>query len=276
MPENIDLKFEILDLVEEISAEDIADILTGTAEALKNIGDEQDDTVNNNWKIVNISMHSPLQVLYVPEDKTRKEIAHETRKEFYAILEFIEENREIPPGCTQKTIECIYKVILAIKRIRIAKNIRYDSRDIGTMVITPKFDEHIEYIVQLFKKEAYTEWTTLIGKLSEVGGKGPTGDESPYFNLYSKLFQKRVRCYFADEDFDKFHDYLQLNPIEVSIFGKVKFNIKGIPLSVTEITNHKILTPHEELSKTSEKCNIDITGGMNTLDYLHRVRYGEG
>lgn len=271
MANKTEFKLELLNHVDEISAEDLADVLTGTAETLNLIGIELsgDNTINHEWKIVNISMHSPFQASYIPVDKSQPEIAEATSREFFNIQKLIEEKAEFPPKFNDRIANSLHKTIRARKKI--SKGMRYASSNKQEFVSTERYDENIEILIRMINIEAYSEWTTLIGKLWEVGGKGITKNKHPHFNLYSKLYGKSIVCYFDEELFESIRADLQIDPIDVSISGKLHFNAKGVPLNVTEIMDYEKLPPINDI----KECVVDITGNLSAEEHLYRVRYGE-
>ncbi len=273
MSGNIQLPFELSEHPEKMSAEDIADILTGTTSALKYISQEISKTEGseNNWQVLNIGMKSPFQIIFTPSDTCSAELALETESEFFKDQYLISQKKtDLPDTFNREAIESLNKEYTAVKRI--GKTARFVNIDYEIKT-NLQLEKNLKELLKIYSKYEYFEWTTLTGKLQEVGGKSQTGRKHPYFNLRTSVYGKSVKCYFEDEEFEKFRANLELDPINVSVFGKVKFNNKGIPVNITQIKSWKIIKDIGNLLETKSDVEINITNGVNSVDHIDQVRH---
>ncbi len=271
MAENIQFTFELSEHPEKMSAEDISDILLGTTSALKYISQEISKSGDGvfDWQILNIGMNKPFHAIFSPSDTCPIEIASKAERKFFQGQKLLSQKKELPESFNRDAIESLYRVYSARKRTGKLSRFINKSYEIKSNV---DLEKNLEDLLQSLTKYEHFEWTTLTGKLQEVGGK-PQISKNPYFNLKTNIFGTTVKCYFCDEKFREFRDYLELNPLEISVFGKVKFNDKGQPVDISEIQSYKIIPKIDSLIKSRSDIDINLTNGIDSVDYINQVRH---
>ncbi len=273
MEKEIQLAFELFEHPKKMSAEDISEILIGTADALKFISQEitrsQDEL--NNWKVLYLSMNSPFHAVFSPSEQCPLDTSLEARSIFFSGQELISKSHKIPEAFSKDAIESLNRVYAARKRTGKSARFMYDEYE---LVSNTTLENNLSVLLQSLTSFEHYEWTTLTGKLQELSGKTQSGKKNPYFTLKPNLFSASVKCYFDDDenDFQKIHDNLKLNPIDISVFGKVKFNVKGQPLQVTEIKSYRIIPKVDSILKKRSEIDLNLTNGVNSVDYIKQVR----
>ncbi len=271
MNANSEIRIETFGHTAEMSAQDISDILLGVTDALRYLSSEIDKDMNDDEWIINyLSMQSPLLacVIYKSDNK----IGCETRKDFFQGLECIQSGKELPIFFNKKILQSIKKVCNVGQKIN--GQIKISSGEYCCVISTKEFAANLESILKKLERTFHYEWTTLIGQLQDVDSKDKKSDHEPCLYLYSKLYNNTIICYFNGKMFEEIRDNLQFNPIDVSIFGKVKFDKYNQPVEIVEITQYKILKPKVKFSEIKPHGILDLTGSVDSVDYIQQVRQG--
>lgn len=275
------LTIELLKHTQEVSASDIAEVILGTADTLKEISNEisNDEGLINDWKVTKITMESPFKSSFVMFDKSRENIALETGKRFILGQRIIEESGKAPEYFNEKITKNLIRIHEAKRKIsgNGSAIIRFTYPGVGDITSSNKLDENLIQVYSLYTRGKYSEWTSLRGMLDTVGGKSAhkrKGKKGPCFNLYVKLYNKDIPCFFNELQFEQIRNLLEIEPVYLSVYGKVKFNAKGQPLAVEEVEHYrKLLKPVKE-KNIDDIRGLNITNGEDTSEYIQRVRYG--
>ena len=138
--------------------------------------------------------------------------------------------------------------------------IRFAAPDIGEVMATQQIAVNAD---EVRSKQRRFEITSFRGRLERVS----LHDERT-FVIYDILTDEPIDCTFSEEDIPKVAENLGRR---VSVHGKACFE-QGKPVSI-EIAEFRGLS--DDILDMSKTEGVDITGGMDSADYVRALRNGE-
>ncbi len=261
------LKLELIGHSEELDTNVLIDLIEGTIKTLKNI-DKNTYNTDVDWKIKTIIMHSPLELTLTPSGNTEKSC--DILNNFFEANNRFNENFELPEYLDQDGLEGLRQSYRGIETDQDVY-IRTSSKDIGESTAKKETLENVEKAIKVYSEGKYETWTTLKGKLESLSAKSATGRKGPNFSIYLGLYKKEIPCFISEEKFQSIHKDLTIDPIDVKIYGKVRFNTKGIPLQVLEVKEYQKIEKHFSVDELKD---INITNGFGSASHIQSVRYG--
>lgn len=125
------------------------------------------------------------------------------------------------------------------------------SRDIG---------ERVDRIVGA----GYSALGSLEGELGAIKTHG-----KPYLTIWESVSGLPIRCTFPLSRVGEIKDLLQRR---VRVLGRINYFRNGRPRNITEFRDIQDLTPDPQLPRARFGSIPDITGGMDSAEYLKIIR----
>jgi hypothetical protein len=223
----------------------------------KNI--EQTPVPDITWVITKIQMASPLTVTFAGRSRKRS-LANSVIRDYVLGTQQIQEKGELPRHFAASDIDLMSKMVGVLNDD--IHSLSIGSPRQGKVQLT----RHLAVNVQRIQRHLYHyEYTFFRGRLNDI----LTSHGAHEFVIRDLLTDKSITCIFPPEEHEKVGTLL-LKRVEVH--GKAKFTRKGEPISI-EVADFDAL-PETSL-KISEAAGIDITGGMDAVDYVRKIRNGE-
>ena len=141
-----------------------------------------------------------------------------------------------------------------------------DDASLSTLVATIRSD--IPEKVNPILRGGYTEPGTLEGNLEVINLH-----RIPTFTIWEQISGVPVRCTFPN-DWNwkqRIRDLLE-KPVQVE--GQVQYFSNGLPRSITRIEKVVDVTPDPSLPQATYGAIPDITGDLDTMEYLRKMRGG--
>lgn len=133
--------------------------------------------------------------------------------------------------------------------------------------LTNKFTENVETMSGQISR-GHDETTTFEGRISQLdvpdGGK-------PDFRIMNRRTGKKIKCQFDPSMFTEVKNCI---PGRVRVYGLAHYNAIGEPVSI-EVFQFNRLRDRTELPQLEDLHNINITNGVDSANYVGRLRDGE-
>ena len=110
------------------------------------------------------------------------------------------------------------------------------------------------------------EWASFRGVLENIltrGGKN-------IFQIFDSLTDEEIQCHFTDEDIPQVGTLIQKR---VLVYGRVRYDRVGRPVHIEVEKFEGILD--DDVGKISEAPATNIAGGVDSVDYVRKIRNGE-
>lgn len=242
--------------------------ISGITDALSIIGNDlaESDELDTGWVI----MQSPFQIGFSSRETQSKEFGEKVINKTMSLYDWLEHHPDLPEGYSRDIVEPLQS-ISAILNNGISQ---YKLKTAGRkeIISSDQLKENINKVVDLYTKESYTAFTTLKGKMQELTAKSSKG--KPRFSLFVRLYKKKVNCVFDEDQFDDIKRLLEVNPVDIIVNGKAKYNAKGEPLSI-EVKEYKKISDSDKIIQLDDLYEPDLTGNLDTSEHLFKVRNGE-
>ena len=144
----------------------------------------------------------------------------------------------------------------------------YVDNDVVDRIPVATIRRDISSKVKPILGSGYSETGFLEGTLEAINLHG-----SPTFTIWEQITGVPVRCVFPnDEGWKRQVQSLLEKPILIG--GQVNYFGNGLPRSVSRIENLADVTPDSSLPLEAYGSIPDLTGGMDTIEYLRTIRGG--
>ncbi len=228
-------------------------ILDGIA---RDLTPDQRDRIE--WRIVSVSMNSPLTMVIEGQSEEATEVTHTAIHAYTSGLRAIEESSSFaPPHFTLPRLD-------AARRIANVLNdgigaVTFYEEDTPPVTPTQQFTANVSKLIP----QEYAEEGSLEGTLEMI-----TIHKQRVFAVYDRFTGKRVECRFTDENLTVARDALGHR---VTIYGRIRFTREGDPKSVI-VQEIEVMPSQSELPQFSDLEGLDITGGVDPAEYVRRLR----
>jgi hypothetical protein len=217
----------------------------------------RDENEPVDWEVVRIALGDPVQLTF------RSESANGSISQRMGRLHSIQNKRlpKIMPRLTDDDIDGTVELASVLDEG--FKSFQISSIDEPTVNLTPSLVERVEEIA---KKTArfYYEYTTVRGTLYELTAV----IDGPHRFRIERLDGDKIPCNFTP---DKFAEVKEAIKSRVEIHGRAKCSGSGEIKSI-EVRDFRVL--RDNPVKFSEMPGIDITGGLDTVEHIERIRGG--
>lgn len=219
-------------------------------------GHDPDASVD--WEVVKVRLARSVSLTF------RSESANGTISERMRNLSRLQRKRmpDVAPRLTDEDIEGTKELASVIGRG--FASMKISSPGDPTVKVTPVLVERVEAIARTVRATWY-EWTELRGTIDQIT-VSPTAAR---FRLRHQITNAEIGCDFNLELLESVKDALSHR---VEVYGKVRYNRADQPKSMIVKTIRK-LPDRSPPFKTVPA--VDITSGMDSADYVERVRGGE-
>jgi hypothetical protein len=265
-----ELTIKLSDPDGRVSVEALTEGLENALAALRSL--ENDFTVTGisvRWKVVHVSMRSPLKVRIAPfvqneAGKSNPAIGRKISRAFMNGIATLEKatNRpqSLPPHFSEETVRAVQKMVKSAEKDGTKVTLISDKSEVALTDAAIKNSNEM-----ISKVRRYTDVSTIEGMLEAVNAHGKTK-----ILVWDILTRKPIECIVNQ---DKLNEYLQLFNKRVSVTGKVEYR-NDVPKIVTEIETIKQLPGWDDLVLLEDMQPIDISGDQSPEDYVRRMRDG--
>lgn len=227
----------------------------------RELGDDLDSPIT--WNITRTQKNSPLEITLAPSSRKRPYLGKRVVREYVQGIRVIENSSTCPESFSDKAIDSAKKMVSVLQDG--VKAVRFVAPDVGEARATL----HLAANVDVLRSKMYRyETTTFRGILEDVR----THDEANVFEMYDPLTSQKITCHFKAGCEKAVGELLTRR---VFVYGRAKFDRKDNPMSIEVEQFRGIREPHE-LPKISETPPVDITGGVDSVEYVRRIRSGDG
>ena len=169
---------------------------------------------------------------------------------------------ETPPFFSVKAMQKARKLVTELEDG--ADSIAFSGPDGETVEPTKLLAANVKSIL---KRTFYVTQTALEGRLETVDVHGKFS-----FAIYDTLNNHRTKCLFSEGMFDQVASSLRRR---VAVAGEAKFNRRtGRSVSIRAESLRR-LGETSDLPKFKHGDYIDITGGIDSAEYIRRIRDAE-
>jgi hypothetical protein len=211
------------------------------------------------WEVVEASLNSPLTMTIVGEPLRSDEFSGGVASACLDNLDRLERGVEPHPYFPETAME-MAKHLASVRNDGVS-SVVFSSPDRAPFEPTQHLSANVEAIL---RRRYLFETTTLEGTLEAISVHGKYT-----FEIYDVLTGFGVKCEFDEGLFDAAVSALRHR---VAVTGVAKFNRTGRPMSMKVESMVRLRKP-EELPKFRE--GIDITGGIDSAEYVRRMRDAE-
>lgn len=145
------------------------------------------------------------------------------------------------------------------------------SRGAKTVKVNNALVSRVEALAKTPKPPQRTEWTTLEGVMDQVTVEADT--DKSQFRINHPLTGAEIPCTFDQAEVD-LEDVKSALPHRVAIYGRARLDRGGKVVSI-EVVRLRQLPDANSFPSIASIPKTNITGGMESSDYVERVRGGE-
>ena len=235
-------------------------VLRGLAGAL----DQEGDTAVVNWAITNVTMRSPLTLTISGHTKRRPAFANRVIREYIGGFRSMQLPKKqcLPRNFHDKELDSVQNIVGVLNAG--INTIAFESPEYGKVTPTMHLTANIQ---RLRQRGYYSEFTTFCGKLFDIR----TSDGLHEFIIQDEATSRKITCVFPPNEVDRVGNGFLQKRIEV--YGKARFSDKGIPISIEISDFEKTTAP--KYPRISAAPPMRITGGIDPVDYVRKIRNGE-
>lgn len=252
-----------------VSADALIEALESTLKILRGVARSINPSRPIRWEVVHASTKSPLTIKLAPkaiEPRYMKSAARsggrilkETNKGF----RLISKDAEIPRFFDDEALSGAKELGELAMREQIPLEIHTPNED--PIIATPELVENVKQAVS--KTKTLYEEGVIEGRLEVI-----STHERDSFIVWEVLTGIKVECFpTSQEQFAKLPAFLRKR---VAVHGKIKCRIdKPVSVQVDEV---QPLRDQHELPQPKDIGKVDITGGLDSDEYVRRLRNGDG
>lgn len=227
----------------------------------------EDDASVMEWEISNVSMNSPLTMTLHPNtSKQRNDNSAVVIRTFLRGLSSVEKSATVPFNFSEEALKSTRKLVSLLNNgvARMEFSAVGEEKVAPTLHAAANIDEIIsKQPVSLF------EMTTIGGQLDVIDAHKGTK-----FIIYDFLTNSRVPCIVSDDQLELAKSALRKR---VEVTGRAKMTHAGKPI-LLHVESIRLLRDQANLPKPTDfkgAGRIDITGGVDSADYIREMRDAE-
>ena len=220
---------------------------------------EADDAT---WLITKATTNSPLCMTITARSKKKPRVVKRAVKTFVRGIHAIEHGAEPPPEFSYKDLESAKRMVSVLADG--VKGLSFTDSD--GEVAQPTL--HLAANVQSIQDTLYHyEWASFRGVLENITTHG----DSNVFSIFDSLTDHEIPCHFSDEDTARVGSMIKKR---INVYGRTRFDRSGLPIHI-DVEEFHTVCGDEDLIKISEAPPTNITGGMDSVEYVRRIRDGK-
>lgn len=206
------------------------------------------------WSILSMRMESPGTLVAAGElDEKNLLTDYDPTDVFIDGVRILEEGKSRPDYFSDESLEAAKELVGLLSRD--VTRLTFSNKT-GNVSPTQRLAASVDALVL---PTDYEDWGTLEGELLDVALHG-----RPAFRMYDSLTGRGIACQFENHQLDKVKDAL---PHAVAVYGKVRYNRLGEPVTIDVESFEKITEP-----STTAVIPVNITNGMDAAEYVRRFR----
>jgi hypothetical protein len=213
------------------------------------------------WVVTSVTYNSPLMLRVIGRKKVDAPFPGRVVDAYLRTLSELESGVE-PEGLSEASMTRALNLTRSIARDGIA-SMQFSAPNLPPVTPTARLAENVENII---KRRYYHEDAVIEGRLQTISVRG-----EPHFFIYDVLNDRKTRCTFREGLIFK---AMKAIGKRVAVEGRVRYAREGWPLSV-EVEDVRELREATDLPQFAEGEGIDITGGIESAEYVRRLRDAE-
>lgn len=211
------------------------------------------------WEITSVAMNSPLTITLTGHSP-RRNLASKTVDSYVNGINAIQRNPEQPPFFADKDLEQASKIVSVLHDG--VKSLKFRSDDYEANV-----SKTLTLNIQRIRRNIghHSEYASFRGRLNDIR----TSFGMRECIVRDFLTNNEIKCTYPEGE-DQRIARLLLKRVEVSGFAKLTDKGELLSLAIADV--HELPSAKRKVSETP---GIDITGGMDAVDYIRKIRDGE-
>lgn len=242
-----------------IPTADLMTFVNHFAGILKSIADHIQSDAKIEWAITAAKMSSPLTLTLTAASRNPR-VPRIVAKDSIEGLTLIEKKCQMPDSMSDQDLISAINMVGVLDRG--VKSIVISSPEFGEVRPTQHLKANAISIQQLYK-ECHS---SLCGTLDTIHIHGDRHD----FEIFDVLTDRPVKCFFDPDQIEKAGALVSKRVI---VYGRVRYSVKGVPLAIYVSDFDPI--PDADMIDIFAAPGIDITSGMDAVEYVRKIRNGE-
>jgi len=230
------------------------------------------------WRIADIGQNSPINATLVGDSLSAKNgkaflDAIGTIGTFVSGVEHLDRKNTCPPGFNQAALESTSRLQRATAKGVAEIKFKTSRR---TVVATKNSGANAQYAMKRLEQKRvkgtgrYTEYSTIEGEIIQLSALSGSDDT---ISIVDDLTGVRTKCYFHGMQLER--EARSAWKRRVSVTGKVTFDKGTGEPKRMDVEEIKILRDRSELPQMQDLLGIDITGGIESSEYIRGIRDAE-
>jgi hypothetical protein len=242
-----DLTIKVSESDGPVTVDSLSATITQMMTALQGIDAE------GSWEVISLTMHSPLKLVVRKPPADARVLSH------FGLISAANSKRPLAFPVTAGDAVAVQAFREVLGNGFGSVKLFYNGK---TVTITPETAKKVSAAIRS-AAGGFSEWTTVRGVLDQV----TASTDSRRFRLIESVTGRAVQCTFDDLILEEVKTAL---PSRVEVFGKAQYgpDRKIVAIAV------KSFRALQSGIKISELAPVDITGGIDSADFVRRVRSG--
>ena len=220
---------------------------------------EADDAT---WLITKATTNSPLCITITARSEKKPRVVRRVVRTFVTGIRAIEQGTEPPLDFTYKDLESAKRMVSVLTDG--VKGLSFTDSDGEEARATL----HLAANAQSIQDTLYHyEGASFRGVLENITTHGDTN----VFSIFDSLTDHEIPCHFSDEDTARVGSLIKQR---INVYGRTRFDRSGLPVYIDVEEFHPVCS-EEDLIKISEAPPTNITGGIDSVEYVRRIRDGK-
>lgn len=259
----------------DIDAEAFLDVFKSTLDILKEINKKVSEhgTANLQWRIVEAGMNSPIfaTITGVSTGHTNGEYCPLVVDSFVRGVAHLQDYNTCPPHFTERALLSTSALFRSAARGVTGVEYRVDdviARATKTVSENANFARRVLEQQRIKRSGKYVEHGTIEGELRELAGLS----REDKIVIIDELTGRSIPCYFKSTGLDVI--VRQAWKLRVSVSGDITVNRFSGDYERVDVDEQgiRILRQRAELPQMDDFQGIDITGGLESSEYVRGLR----
>jgi hypothetical protein len=213
------------------------------------------------WRIAEVSLNSPLTMTIFAEAEDETGVDRQVVSAYSEGLEHLDKDGETVPTYFNDALLEKARKLVSVLNDGVAK-IAFVSSWTDPVEPSQRVAAHVDRLLP----PDHEEWGSIEGKLEVLSIHGGAS-----FNIWNVISGARVTCRIPSEMLDEAHAAFGKR---TAVQGKIRYDRRGKPVSIS-VHHIRILREQSELPQSRDLEGIDITGGIDPVEHVRRLRDGD-